>query len=848
MILKWALREILRNWRLSLFFILNVTLGLTGYISIEAFKDSLQKYLQQNSKVLLSADIAVSARRHLTESEMSLSRKMALQSAEAKESQVFEFFAMLRTQKGSRLVLVKAIDDLYPLYGQILLKQGGTISSESSKEILSQKGFWAYPELQQQMQLEVGEKAQLGQLDLTMNDFVLEDSTQTFRAATLAPRIFIHRNLLESSGLIQVGSTFTQSLLFKIPSSVDPLKLQQNLLASLSDPAVQVDTPKTAGEDAGRQIGYLSDYLGLVALVSLFLSGLGIAYIYQLFLGQRLKEIAIFRSLGLLAQQSVYLYLLQASILGLVALIPSYLLAQILLPLLSQIIASVTPFPLIATIPISSLILGAAISVVMSLFICWPMIIQIKKLNPAQLLREESSQFEISSAKFILYLPALALAYGLSIYQAHSFKIGSLFFGGVILVTIVLTLLGRVGLWLMEKINVQTPWPLKYALLSLTRKKTTSLAIFITLGVGTLLINLLPQIKTSLKSDLSFQDGSTLPALFLFDIQDEQLEPIQKFLAEKKLQFRTTSPMVRARILKINGVDYERKEESKTYRTREEEVEARSRNRGVNLSYRKHLSDSEMIVDGRPFSKTRDPSRAWAELSVEYRFAERLNLKIGDQILFDVQGVEVLGQIINLRRVKWTSFQPNFFILFEDGFLNEAPKTHIGILNFMPEAQKQNLIASSSQKFPNISMIDVSRLIQNVISMAEQMSWSLELMSALAFLTGYIVLYSIVRSQTRIRRWELNMLKILGSDPWSLSFYLQTEFLVLSVSASVLGVCLSYLVSGLLMKSIFDSPFVFSLGWTVISLLAVPILSAFVCFWASRKVIYEKPLVLLREA
>jgi putative ABC transport system permease protein len=134
--------------------------------------------------------------------------------------------------------------------------------------------------------------------------------------------------------------------------------------------------------------------------------------------------------------------------------------------------------------------------------------------------------------------------------------------------------------------------------------------------------------------------------------------------------------MIRSRILKVNGLDFERKLDIKNYKTREEEREARFRNRGVNLTYRDKLTASEEIREGKPFSGKLDPNMA--ELSVEFRYADRLGFKLGDEISFDIQGLEVKGRIVNFRSVQWTSFQPNFFIIMQSGFLEEAPKTFIG--------------------------------------------------------------------------------------------------------------------------------------------------------------------------
>jgi putative ABC transport system permease protein len=859
-ILKWALRDVLRSWRLSLFFVFNMSLGLTGTLSIEAFKESLQSFLRDNAKNILSADLTVSARRNLTEKELLLTRQIIkTASPQHKESLVYEFFSMAGTGQGSSyfstLVEVKAIDSSYPFYGTLTLESGEIITSESPKSIMQGPFVWAYPELKHSMGLKKNDEITLGKLKLRVNDFVREDTTQTFRSSSMAPKIYIDRTLLKDSGLMQYGSTFNESFLYKIEAN-DPkaeideaqlTSLQKDLQQELTDPTVQINTAKTAGEDSGRQLKYLSDFLGLAALIAIFLSSLGMAYIFQLFLSQKLKEIAIFRSLGLTPGQTLNLFVLQATILGLFAIIPSFFSAQIFIPLLSRMISLVTPFSILPKITFMTITFGSIGSILLSLLVCLPFIVQIRHLHPAQLLREEKSEFRLTRVQWWLFLPSLAVFWIFSILQSNSFKTGSIFFGALVIVIMALAFFGWVGLVGLDLLKPRRDWRINYSLKSLVRKKATSLSIFVTLGIGTLLVNLLPQLKESLNKDLTFDAASAVPSLFLFDIQEEQVDPVKAELLKKGLKFKTLSPLIRSRILKVNGQDYERRVESEALRTREEDQEARTRNRGVNLSYRDQLSDTETIVEGRPFSKEYSPDQEYAEISVELRFADRIGLKIGDRLLFDVQGVGIPAEIVNFRRVKWTSFQPNFFILFQSGVLNEAPKTFIGILPHLEASFTQRVMSDLVQKFGNISMVDVSRLIKSILKLAEQMSWSLELMAALAFLAGYIVLYSIVRSQVRQRRWELNMLKILGAGAGSLRVYLLNEFLILSLAASVFGVGLSFLVSGLMMKFIFEAPVVFSFWWAGASVLMVPILASAVSYWASRTVLNETPAVLLRE-
>jgi putative ABC transport system permease protein len=298
----------------------------------------------------------------------------------------------------------------------------------------------------------------------------------------------------------------------------------------------------------------------------------------------------------------------------------------------------------------------------------------------------------------------------------------------------------------------------------------------------------------------------------------------------------------------VNELPFERMIEEGGYKTREEETDARFRNRGVNLSYRETISDSEMIVEGRNFSGDFEASKQkYPEISVEAKYAGRLGIRMGDILRFDVQGVEIEGQVINLRKVKWTSFQPNFFVLVQNGVLNDAPKTFITALPKMSEAKKEALQMQLAKKFTNVSIVDVQRTVNEVLKIADQMSWSLELMAALALFTGYVVLYSIVSGQVRLRRWELNMLKVVGAKFSTVSNYLIIEFVTLSFGAGLVGASLSMVVSYFISYYVFEGSFVFNWIWPTVTAFGVCVLSGLIAFLASRRVVRESPLVILQE-
>ena len=849
-----AFKSLWREKLIVSLLIVNLTLGFSGFVAIESFKSSLQYQIQKNSKNFLSADLGITARRQITESEQKILADIF--DSNTIRSEIYDFFAMLNVRGFSRLVLVKAVDDVFPLYGEIELKDGRVFKSDSPKQDLLAHGVFISPELQAEFDLKENDRVHLGKLNLKVSGIIERDTSQTFRAAGLAPKIFIHRSLLSESGLLQFGSTFTHGILYKFNGP--PLEprlekkrvetFQAKVFERISDPALRVESPESAGEESGRQLSYLSDFLGLVALVSLFLSALGAIYLIRLDLKRRSKEFAIFKALGMSPGQfSIYYFTFFAAI-GFLVCLPTAILSSGIVQAVGELIQNLGTFQLEVRFEPKALGIAFALSVLGTLLVCLPQISVIQKIRASGLFSEGQIQKSFHGGSWYLYFPLMIVFLALSFYQARSIFIAALFVSILTLSFIALAFFGYILLFKLLPYLLPQSWFLKYPLKGLIRRRAASLALFVSLGLGALLLNILPQIKTSLLSEFSVDGTSKLPSLFLFDIQEDQIEALQQVVERRNVHFLNISPMIRARILSVNGSPFEREVKDNEYLTREEEMEVRFRNRGANLTIRGQLSESESIVAGRAFSASSyDPARdEWVELSVEKRYAERLGLKLGDMIDFDVQGVEIRGKIVNLRKVKWTSFQPNFFIIVQPGALEQAPKTFIAALPQISRDLRVQLQRDVVKVLPNVSIIDVEKLVSEVIKIADQMSWSLQFMSALSLLLGYTILFSMVLSQLTERRWEINLIKVLGSDPWSLRKYLSSEYLFLSLMAGGLGSGFSLLVSMSLSHFVFENVYVLDLFWPFMTVALIVTLTLILTWLLTRKILQEKPLALLR--
>ncbi len=844
---RWAAREIRNQMKFSLFFVLNLSIGLMGFLCLDAFKTSLNQSFQDNARANLAADVAMSARRMMGDDEIQKAKSVL--GSQAQEGRTWEFFSMVSTGQASRLVQIKAVDSGYPLYGELKIEADGKVQSLQGQLLNQSRIAWAYRELLAQLGVKVGDDILIGGEKFHLAGIVKEDQTQGFRMASIASKIYVGLEPIQRSALLGPGATVTDTILFRVPMTEDPVAATVKIKRQIEDPGVQIESFQSSAEDSGRALKYLSDYLGLVSLVALFLAALGSAYLFRSFMFSRFYQISILNALGLPKNEAQRIYLIQLLILGLGSSLVSMLGATLMLPVLTGVLQEFIPVTFAVSLPWKTMGLALMMGVMGSLLVGWPFLKPTERLQTSQLLQEGNEvRVPVKWQDFLWFLPAVGLYWWLSIWQAKSPTVGSQFAGIFLGSMAILWGVGWVMLRVMAWLKPRSPWYLRQALLSLSRRKLSSLAVVVSLGLGTLLMNLLPQLKVSLKQDLVAPENMKLPSLFMFDIQDDQLSDLQSFLKARNLELQNPSALVRARILKVNGEDYERAQTNTGFQSREEESKMRFRNRGVNLTYRERLTESETLKEGRDFSGRYDEASGKpVELSVEQRFAEQMGFHIGDKLLFDIQGVEILGQIVNFRTVKWNSFQPNFFIQMQTGVLEDAPKTFLASIAALGADQVLKLQNEMVKQFPNVSMIDVARLIEKLVEVTNQMSWSLELMAALSLFAGFVVLFSIANYEVRRRSWDLNMLKIFGATRKSLFRYLMFEFGLLGFLSAFFGSILSLGVSFLISSLLFEGTYQFTLTWPIFSLFLVTALSIAILWVVSRKVVQERPSEILQQ-
>ena len=853
--LKLAFRELLNNRRFSLFFLFNLALGLAGFIALDSFKESLDNHLGQNSKAILGADIALTS--YLPFEEKTLDALEAKFPQNTLSTRKTSLFTMVATEDQTRLVQITGIEKEYPFYGKMVLKNNGVVESKNVEQSLALSGeAWVYPELLFMLGLKLGGSLKIGEKKFRIADTVLDDPSSSFSSFGLAPRVYLAYSQMQETALLSKKSRISYQRLYRLPDGTDlsglVVKLQNKINSfEGSDSKIRILTHKRAGNNLGRLLGYLNDYLGLVAMIAVFLAGIGAAYLFRNYLVHRFREISILMSLGATRQQTYRMVLWQLGLLGTGAALIAIIISLAILPLLPLLLKQFLPNGFETQLSLGSLLFALVLGGVGSLVFCLPVLSRIRTVQPLQLFHKNIGQQDATPVLWrqaLSYLPLLILSWSLSVWQSHSLIVGSAFVGMLLASILFLGSIAWLVLLLAGKLSQTSGSTMKrLAFRNLQRNRTGAISCFLALALGTLLINLIPQIYQGLQEEVSRPDDFRIPSLFLFDIQPEQMEPLQKTLSAEKVNLNYLSPIVRARLEKVNGNKFDANSKEVSL-TREQERQQNFRRHNLNLSYRTQLSDSEQIVEGRPLTTNFDlDSGKPAEISLEVRYAERMGFKLGDLLTFNVQEVLVEAIVINLRRVQWNSFQPNFFILFQPGVLEDAPGTFVGSIGGLVASRRmnvQNLIVSD---YPNVSVIDVTRMVERVLKISDQMVLALRLMAYLSILAGLVVVFSIARHEVEGRLWELNLLKVLGARFSDIQKMIQIEFAVLGIFAGLFGVAVSLIMSYGISWWFFENLWKWTWQTSLGSIIGVTALSVGVAWLATQRTLRSSPLTLLRS-
>jgi putative ABC transport system permease protein len=809
-------------------------MGVAALVSVGSFGDSLLDAVESQAKTLLGADLAVRSR-----GPFSAEAEALLDSFGGEQARLTSFasMAVFSEQDATRLVRVRAISGGFPFYGEIETEPPGLFDSLSGGPLAI-----ADHTLMLQYGLAAGDTIRLGAVEFEIIGAVLRIPGESAAFSDFAPPVFIPGEYLEDTGLIQIGSRVRYRTYFKFDPSRDVEDLLEKSEADLKRLELSTDTVEERKEDFQRELANLSRFLGLVGFVALILGSIGVASSVHLYIRQRLAAVAVLRCLGASSRQGFSIYLIQAAAMGFLGALAGSLIGILVQRFLPVILADLLPITLEQRISWSAVGQGMLVGLGAAFLFALIPLVPIRKISPLLALRsdfEEQSKGRRDPLVWLIFLLITVSLLGFSLIYSTRWTVGLGFFLGIVGVFGLLFAVAK-GIMILAKRYFPTSWSYerRQGLANLFRPHNQTVVLMLALGLGTFFIVTLYLTQISLLAEVAITGSENRPNLVFFDVQNDQKGPIKSKILAEGLPILQDVPIVTMRLSSVNGRGVkEILEESEGRRGRW------ALRREYRSTYRAELSDAESILEGT------FQSRANADqvlVSVEEGVAEALGVNIGDDLVFDVQGIPVETEVGSIRQVEWRNFQPNFFIVFPLGILEDAPQFHVLVTRTPADEVSARLQVAVIREFPNVSAIDLSLVLETVDSILASVTTVIRFMALFSIITGLVVLTGAIASGRYQRMKEAVLLRTLGASRRQVWKILLLEYSFLGLLAAFTGLLLAVIASWAVTNFVFESVFVPALLPILGALAVVVSLTIVVGVLNSRGIFDRPPLEVLR--
>lgn len=830
---KWSFKMAWRDARNKpsrlWLFIISIILGVAALVAIRSFGDNLKLDIQRESKSLLGADFTLEG---FQPPSAGLRQKMDSLPYEKASLTTFVSMAQFANSGQTRLVQVNAIKGIYPMYGNLSVEPKSATSDfyEGEGALLDQT-------LMMQFEQKVGDSIQIGDLKYKILGALLATPGRSGIASAVAPVVFLPAENLEATGLLQRGSRVTYQFLFKTNEDITPLL--EKWKPVLKAEQYTSETVRQRQETLGKALGNMTDFLNLIAFVSLVLGCIGVTSSVNLYIKEKFSTIAVLRCMGTPIGSVFAIFLIQVTLMGFIGAIIGVSLGALLQQVLPIVLSDFLPIQDASThISISAILQGLATGTSLAFVFGLLPLLQVRNISPLRSIRREfeDETVEIGRVKWLMYAVIAVLIILLSAWIIGNIKEALIFVAGAFVIFLILSLIANFLIWFFKKTKIrQLPYEWRQAISNLYRPNNQTLTLMIVVGFGSLLILTLFQIQTILLNQIRLADSGQQPNTILFDIQPSQKEAVATEIKSKGLPLIQQVPIVTLRLEQIDG-----KVKTEADTTIPEWIFDRE----YRCTYRDSLIDSETITSGEwPVASPKD---GLIPVTLSDRVSEPMKAKIGTRLQFNLQGVTLDAYVAGIRKVDFNRVQTNFFVVFPTGVLEQAPQFHVVVTRTENPNQSVELQKNIVQKFPNISFIDLTQILKTADTVLNKVSFVIRFMATFSILTGLLVLIGSVLLSRRQRLKESTLLRTLGASSGQIMSINALEYFMVGVLAATTGLLLSIISTFLIVKFLFHLEYSANLLQIIALPLVIGVLTMIIGLIGSRGILNKSPMEVLR--
>ena len=829
----------LRSGELNLL-VVSVVLAVAALSAVGFFSDRLQAGLWRDARQLIGGDAVVVSDKPSAENFLQKAKELGL-----KTNLTLSFPSMARADDAqggeTKLVALKAVSEGYPLRGQLTLLSNsgsdasGKPTSQVTRQVPTSGQAWVDPAMLDVLNLKLGDKLWLGDKSFQISALIDREPDRGAGFMNFAPRVMVNQSDIPATGLIQPASRLSYRM--AVAGDESQANVQKFITWAREEVAkpevrgVQVESMESGRPEMRQTLDRAEKFLNLVALLAALLCAVAVALAARTFAAKHLDACALLRVLGQSQKTLSIAYAFEFITAGLVAsllgLMVGYGVHHAFVWLLAGLVDAQLP-------PASGApaLLGLGMGLTLLLAFGLPPVLQLAQVPALRVIRRDMGGLQPVSVG-VLIAGLLGFA-GALMWASRDVKLGLMTVGGFAIAT----LLFAGATWLALKLlrnwvpSDATPRWLLLATRQVMARPVYAVLQVSALSVGLLALVLLVLLRTDLISSWRKATPVNAPDRFVINVQPDQTEAFQKSLQQTGVQNYDWYPMIRGRLVAINGKTVSPQDYT-------EERAKRLVDREFNLSSRAAQPEHNEVVQGVWQDNEKDA------VSVEVGIAQTLGLKMGDRLQFDIGGVVSEGRITSLRKVDWGSMRANFFVIYPVDNLPNVPLSYMAAFKtpYVPSFER-NLL----QQFPNVTSVDLRASFTQIQKVLDQVIRAVEFLFAFTLLAGLLVLMAAVTSTREERKREFAIMRALGATGRLLSQVQTAELMGVGLLAGFLASLVAELVGWGLAHFVFEFEWTASLWVPVAGALTGALLAWLAGWWGLAEVLRQPVSQTLRQA
>jgi putative ABC transport system permease protein len=825
--LALGFRTLAREWRsgdLAVLF-LALFVAVAALTGVGFLADRIQQAMRLQSNEVLAADLRLVSPNVIGEDYAEEARRRGLRTA-----QIAEMLSVVLHGDRSQLGNVHAVSEGYPLRGSVRVAEVpfgvGTVASG----IPAPGEAWLDSRMLAALEARVGDTVTIGAIEVRVARVLVSRPDQGGGFANLAPSLLMNHVDLAATQLIQPGSRATYAALFAGPAvetAEFSLWLQRHV-----QPAEWLSDISRASPEVGRASERATRFLSLASLAGVLLCAVAIAMTARRYVKRHLDLAALLKTLGAPRSSVLVVCLVQlvcvallASAVGSAA---GYLAQGGLLYLMRDLVGTDLPAP-----GWQPVLMGLVAALLLLTGFALPSMLPLSRVPAIRVLRRDIGPPQLGV--LLAYGPAV-LAIALLVFWVVGSAWMAMWF--LLALTVALLVLALAG-WLLVSVvgrlrgSAGIAW--RYGAASLARRRAESIVQIVALGLGLSILLLLAILRGDLIDSWRAQLPQNAPNYFFVNIPPDDRQAFDETLSAKGGRIARMLPMIRGRLVSLNGEPVGRRRFS-------EEGGERFASREQNLTWAAEIGPDNVITAGKWFT-AEDHGKSLVSVATDMQ--ESMQLKLGDVMAFDVAGERVEATISSFREVQWDSLQPNFFLMFPPGLLEGAAGTWMASAEFRPT--EPSAIADLVRRFPGVSIFDMDDLLTQVRSIIDKAVLAVQAVFLFTLLAGVVVLLAAVQSTREERRYESAMLRTLGAARRMVLTGVMVEFALIGVLAGVVAAAVASTGAWLLATRQLEIPYTPNPLLWLAGAATGAVLVCLAGYLATRTALSQPPMEILRH-